>query len=661
MGKINEEGCLNIMDVRFLLLVLTIVGLMAAGVSSRIGSFARIAQFILAAAVIPLIYKFHRKIYIIIRTLPRDIKFLYRYVNADLETRRFVRNDSTVMKIFRERTRLYPNKPCFIFEGRIWTNADIDKYSNQIASVFQKAGYSKGDAVALMMPNKPEFIATWLGLGKIGVVTALINTNLRLNSLVHCLKVAKVKGIIFSKELTFAIDEIWETVSDLEKFKQGCGENVSTNGAKNLDQQLSEASTGQPIVDREPGYRDKLLYIYTSGTTGLPKAALIPNSRYLLVTMATYHMLGLRSDSDIMYNSIPLYHMAGGLVGTGCALVKGIPSVLRTKFSVTAYWTDCIKYNCTLAQYLGEICRYLLSAPPRPEDTAHPVRLMVGNGMRPQLWQDFVNRFKIEQITEVYGSSEGNANIVNVDNQVGAVGFVPSILPKSLHPVALIKINPETCEPIRGSNGFCIRTETNEPGMFIGLIKQGNASREFNGYLDEEASKKKIIENVFVKGDKAFLTGDILVQDELGYFYFKDRTGDTFKWKGENVATAEVEGVVSNVAGHRDTTVYGVQVPGIEGRAGMAAIVDPDCLLDFKALAEGLDKALPSYARPIFLRIVKELEMTSTFKLKKITLQKEGFDPNKIQDKVYFRDGNKEYVEVTPELYEKIITGAAKL
>ncbi|XP_001603871.2 long-chain fatty acid transport protein 4 [Nasonia vitripennis] len=649
------------MEVRFALLVLAIVGsLMAAGLSSRLGLIARIVQLGLAAAVVPLLWTYHRKIYIILRTLPRDIKFLYRYVNADRETRQFVKNNSTVMKLFVERARLYPNKPCFIFEGRTWTNADIDKYSNRIAAVFKNAGYVKGDAVALIMPNKPEYIATWLGLGKLGVITALINTNLRMQSLVHCLAIAKVKAVIYADELESAIDDVIEQLPNFERYRQG-SDAPCKDGVLNLEELMSKASDEQPVVDEEPGYKDNLVYIYTSGTTGLPKAALFPNSRYLLVQTATHHMLGLRPKSDIVYNPIPLYHMSGGIVGTGCALVKGIPSVLRTKFSVTAYWTDCIKYNCTISQYIGEMCRYLLSAPPRPEDSTHPVRLMVGNGMRPQIWQNFVNRFKIEQVTEVYGSSEGNANIVNVDNTVGAVGFVPSILPKSLHPVAVIRVHPETSEPVRGPDGFCIRAETNEPGMLIGLIKQGNASREFNGYLDKEASKKKTIENVFVKGDKAFLTGDIMVQDEYGYFYFKDRTGDTFRWKGENVATAEVEGVVSNVAGYRDTTVYGVQVPGMEGRAGMAAIVDPDSLLDFKALAEGLDKSLPSYARPIFLRIVKELELTSTFKLKKINLQKEGFDPNKIQDKVYFRSGNKEYVEVTPELYEEIISGSAKL
>ncbi|XP_014230312.1 long-chain fatty acid transport protein 1-like [Trichogramma pretiosum] len=642
-----------------LFIIATVSFILVLSLGSRLGFLNKFVQILLATAILPLIWSWHRKIYIILRTLPRDIKFLYRYINADRETRYYAKNNLTVMKLFQKRAQIDPQKTCFIFEDKVWTNLDIDRYSKQIASVFQRAGYVKGDAIALFMPNKPEYVATWLGLGKLGIVTALINTNLRLQPLVHCLTVAKVKAIIYAAELSAAVEDILPQLKNIERYKQGCS-TLHKDDTKNLDLMISQASDNEPTVTEVPGYKDNLLYIYTSGTTGLPKAALFPNSRYLLVQTATYHMLGLRQ-GDVIYNPIPLYHMSGGIVGTGCALIKGIPSVLRTKFSVTTYWMDCIKYKCTVSQYIGEMCRYLLSAPPRPEDTKHPVRLMVGNGMRPQIWETFVNRFKIQQVNEVYGSSEGNANIINVDNTVGAVGFVPSILPQSLHPVAIIRINNDTNEPLRNEDGFCIRAQPNEPGMLIGLIKQGNASREFNGYLDKEASRKKIIENVFVNGDKAFLTGDILVQDKYGYFYFKDRTGDTFRWKGENVATAEVEGVVSNVAGHRDTTVYGVQVPGMEGRAGMAAIVDPESLLDFKALAEGLDKSLPSYARPIFLRIVKELELTSTFKLKKFNLQKEGFDPNKIQDKVYFRAGNKEYVEVTPQLYEDIISGTAKL
>ncbi|KAK9295155.1 hypothetical protein QLX08_010436 [Tetragonisca angustula] len=648
------------MDVTLLLLALGVIAAMFGVVATRFGfpGFNKIAQVALALALLPVICRFHRKLYIICKILPRDLKFLYRAISAEMEVKGQRRNNMTVVKIFKKRVDRYPNKTCFFFEDQVWTYSDINKYSNQIARVFQEAGYVKGDAVALMMPNRPEYVAIWLGLGKIGVVTALINTNLRLQSLIHCLRIAEVKSIIYTEEYTSALDDIKDSIQGIARYKVCFKSQICENGVCDLNKLLSEASINEPVVKDEPNYRDKLLYIYTSGTTGLPKVAILPNSRYLLVVMP-FNLVGLRS-SDILYNPNPLYHTAGGMLGVGFAILKGIPTVLRTKFSVSAYWTDCIKYNCTAAQYIGEMCRYLLNAPPKPEDNAHRLRLMFGNGMRPQIWSEFVKRFNIKRVSEFYGSSEGNANIANLDGRTGAIGFVPLIVPRVFHPLAIIRVNNQTYEPIRGSNGLCIRAETNEPGMFIGLIKEGDALREFNGYLDKEESQKKVIQDVFVKGDKAFLTGDILVEDEYGYIYFKDRVGDTFRWKGENVATAEVEGVISNIAGKRDATVYGVQVPGMEGRAGMAAIVDPDSLLDFKALAEGLEKALPAYARPIFLRIVKELEITGTFKLKKMNLQKEGFDPSKIQDKMYFLSGNKEYVEITPELYQEIITGRRK-
>ncbi|XP_043252289.1 long-chain fatty acid transport protein 4-like [Colletes gigas] len=648
------------MDIRLLLLALGIIGAMVASVATRLGfpGFNKIAQIFLALVLLPVLCRFHRKLYIVCKMLPRDVRFLYRAIRAELEMKVQRRNNMTVAKVFKKRVESDPHKPCFIFEDRVWTNSDINRYSNQIASVFQKAGYVKGDAVALMMPNRPEYAAVWLGLGKLGVVTALINTNLRLQSLIHCLRIAQVKSIIYVEEYTSAIDDIKDTVPGIVRYKVLSKSKTCEDGVHDLNKLLSEASIEEPVVDVEPSYRDRLMYIYTSGTTGLPKVAIVPNSRYLLAVLP-FNLLGLKPD-DILYNPNPLYHTAGGILGVGFAILKGIPTVLRSKFSVTAYWTDCIKYKCTAAQYIGEMCRYLLNSPPRPEDTAHSLRLMFGNGMRPQIWSDFAERFKINRITEFYGSSEGNANIVNLDGRTGAVGFVPLIVPRVFHPVAIIRVNNDTYEPVRGPNGLCIRANINEPGMLIGLIKEGNASREFNGYLDRQASETKIIENVFVKGDKAFLTGDILIEDECGYIYYKDRVGDTFKWKGENVSTAEVEGILSSIADLRDVIVYGVQVPGMEGRAGMAAIVDPDSLLDFKALAEGLEKTLPAYARPIFLRIVKELEITGTFKLKKLDLQKEGFDPNKIKDKVYFLSGSKEYIEITPELYQEIISGSKK-
>lgn len=648
------------MDIRLLLLILAIIGAMFGAVATRFGfpGFNKIAQIALAVALLPVLCRFHRKLYIICKVLPRDMKFLYRAITAELVIKSHRRNNITVPKVFKKRVDLYPDKPCFIFEGRVWTNAEMNRYCNKVASVFQKAGYVKGDAVALMMPNRPEYVGIWLGLGKLGVVTALVNTNLRLQSLIHCLRIAEVKSIIYVEDYSPVLDDIKDSIQGIQRYKVCLKSETCEEGVYDLNKLLSEASTEEPKVKDEPGYKDKLLYIYTSGTTGLPKVVIIPNARYLLVVMP-YNLLGMRS-SDILYNPNPLYHTAGGMIGVGFSILKGIPSVLRTKFSVSAYWTDCIKYNCTVAQYVGEMCRYLLNAPPKPEDNAHKLRLMFGNGMRSQIWSEFVTRFNINRVAEFYGSSEGNANIANLDGKAGAVGFVPLIIPRRFHPLAIIRVNNETYEPVRDPNGLCIRADTNELGMFIGLIKEGNALREFNGYLDKKESKRKIIQDVFVKGDKAFLTGDIVVEDEYGYIYFKDRVGDTFRWKGENVATAEVEGVISNIAGKREATVYGVQVPGMEGRAGMAAIADPESLLDFKALAEGLEKALPAYARPIFLRIVKELEMTGTFKLKKVNLQREGFDPAKIQDKMYFLSGNKEYVEMTPELYQEIISGSKK-
>ncbi|KAG7208409.1 hypothetical protein KM043_014641 [Ampulex compressa] len=653
------------MGVRALLVFLAVVGAMAAAVTASIGlpGFNRAFQLLLITLLLPILCRFHRRIYVILRTLPRDLKFVYRYINVERDLKKYERDDMTAMKIFRERAREYPTKPCFIFEERIWSNAEINEFSNRLASVFQKSGHAKGDAVALMMPNRPEYIAIWLGLGKLGVITALINTNLRLQSLVHCINVAKVKSIIYFDEYASAIDGIAESIKHIGRYRYSGNPDKAKalpNGTSDLNKLMLKASTAEPVVEREPGYKDILIYIYTSGTTGLPKVALLPNSRYLLTATVFFHMLGLRP-SDVLYNVNPLYHMSGGVLGTGCALIRGVPSVLKSKFSVTSYWTDCIKYNCTLSQYIGEMCRYLLSAPPRPEDSAHAVRIMVGNGMKPQIWDKFVKRFSIEQVAEIYGSSEGNANMVNLDSQFGAVGFVPSFFPKSLHPFVIIRVHPETYEPIRGPNGLCIRAEIDEPGMLVGLIKEGKAIREFSGYLDKEASRKKTIENVLKEGDRAYLSGDILVQDEYGYFYFKDRIGDTFRWKGENVATAEVESIISQITNQMDAIVYGVEIPGMEGRAGMAAIGDPQGLLDLKEFAKELEAALPSYARPIFLRIAKEIEITSTFKLRKVDLQKEGFDPGKIQDKMYLRHGSKGFVELTEDLYREILSGSIKL
>ncbi|KPI93922.1 PREDICTED: long-chain fatty acid transport protein 4-like [Papilio xuthus] len=630
---------------------------LAAAMAAVLSTLSKAAIFALLA-VAPCLYRYRKRIYVIIKTLPRDLKFLWRYTNGIIRSKRWGRQNATVAELFTQRALRCPDAPCFIVvDDRTWTFKQMAEKSNQVARVMQEhVGLKRGDVVCVFMPNCGEYVWSWLGMAKVGAVSALINSNLRHKPLLHCIQVAKAKAIIFSDSLAGAIDEVRDQLpAELKLFQLygECGAGVIDFGAE-----MEKHPPEYPVVVDKPQYKDTLLYIYTSGTTGMPKAAVLPNSKYLLVVVATVHMLGLRS-SDRLYNPLPLYHTAGGLVGTGAALVDGIPSVLRAKFSGSNYWTDCIKYQCTVAQYIGEMCRYLLAQPPRPTDSQHRVRIMVGNGMRPAIWQQMVDRFKVPQINEIYGATEGNANIINVDNKVGAVGFLPQLVPTFLHPIALVRTD-EQGQLMRGPDGYCVRCQPNEPGMFIGLIAQGNASREYYGYVDKSDSNKKLVRDVFCAGDAAFVSGDILVADELGYLYFRDRTGDTYKWKGENVATAEVEDALIAALARRDCVVYGVSIPQTEGRAGMAAIADPERSLDLGKLARDLDLSLPSYARPLFLRIMNDIEITGTFKLKKLQYQKEGFDPDVIKDPLYFRAGA-DFVPITSQLFNDICNGRVKL
>ena len=316
------------------------------------------------------------------------------------------------------------------------------------------------------------------------------------------------------------------------------------------------------------------------------------------------------------------------------------------------------RYKVTVAQYIGEMCRYLINSPASPQDTQHHVRLMFGNGLRADIWRDFVQRFNIPNISEFYGSTEGNSNIINYDNTVGAVGFVP-VLFSSIMPLGLIRVDEEGI-PVRDPRtGLCIRCPVGEPGEFVGVIQTNHPVREFSGYSDSASTNKKILSNVWKQGDICFRSGDILVCDKFGYYYFKDRKGDTFRWKGENVSTAEVESVVSRLTGHCDVVVYGVRVPGCEGRVGMAAIASCE-ELDLEDLAQGIVKKLPNYARPFFVRLSSQLDMTGTFKLKKRDLQAQGFGPD-IEDDLYFLDVKEmKYVPLTSELRDKITSGEVR-
>lgn len=602
-----------------------------------------------------------RWFYVAFRTLPRDSRGLLGYIKMLWSVHGHEKKNRNVADIFRQCVSRHPNKICFIFEDQEWTFQQIEDFSNKIATIFKTHGYKKGDAVALLLENRPEFIAIWLGLNKIGVITSLINTNLRKSSLLHCINIAKCQALIYGTDFLDAVTDIASSLdAKLTLYRFGNHPNAMSVvlKEKDLNAMLLNTPATPPAVQEKSGYHDKLLYIYTSGTTGLPKAAVITNSRYVFIT-SSVHYLGVLRKSERIYTPLPLYHTAGGIMAVGLALVYGHTTVIRKKFSASAYFADCTKYKCTVSQYIGEMCRYILAVPPKEDDNKHNLKIIFGNGLRPQIWGEFVKRFKIPQVLEFYGATEGNANVMNIDNKMGAIGFFSRIIP-SVYPVSLVKVD-EDGEPIRNSKGLCQVCEPNEPGAFIGKISPNNPTRAFLGYVDKKASEKKIINDVFMKGDSAFLSGDILVADEFGYLYFKDRTGDTFRWKGENVSTSEIEGIVSNLINYRDCIVYGVEIQGTEGRAGMAAIYDADGTLDINKLTDDIKEQLPVYARPQFVRILTKIDLTGTFKLKKKDLQEEGYNPHKVQDKLYYLNAKLGYQLLTSEVYDQIQQGKVKL
>jgi solute carrier family 27 fatty acid transporter 1/4 len=385
-------------------------------------------------------------------------------------------------------------------------------------------------------------------------------------------------------------------------------------------------------------FQDVLLYIYTSGTTGLPKPAIIKHSRYLPGAFSFFIGANL-THNDTVLVTLPIYHANGIIIGVGASLVSGATVVLRKKFSASAFWHECIQFKCTAFIYVGEVCRFLVNQPASSLDRAHGVKVAIGNGMRSNVWREFYKRFDV-RLLEFYAASEGNCTMGNPENRIGSCGFVPLFhFLRFLLPVKVIRVDEEL-NPVRDHNGLCIECKPNEKGLLVGIIGS-KPKTMFSGYANSTSeSNKKILDNVLRRGQRAFNTGDILVCDSFGYLYFCDRTGDTYRWRGENVSTVEVENVISKRLGSREVVVYGVQVPGEEGRAGMAAIVVAnEETIDTAALGRELRGELPAYSVPLFLRLVRDVEHTGTFKAKKLKLVEDGFDPAKCDgDRLFYFD-----------------------
>jgi len=553
-----------------------------------------------------------------------------------------------------------PDAPAIYFEDRVVSWKEMDQGACRFARWAMAQGVGKGDAVAILMENRPEFIMAWFGLHKIGAIGALINTNQTTAPLAHSLNISGAKHLILGAELAGNFGTCIERLeTEMTVWAQG----GAVAGASDLDAVLAELSPAPIPRPFRDGLtcKDKALYIYTSGTTGMPKAANISHLRM----QNMMHAFGASTNAtakDKMYNVLPLYHSAGGICALGAVFTVGGSVVLRRKFSASAFWDDCDRYRPTLFQYIGELCRYLLNAPPHPKEAAGHLRLAIGNGLRPEIWPAFQQRFKIPKVVEFYGATEGNVALLNFDGKVGAVGRIPSYARKRF-PVFIVKFDIESEQPVRDpATGFCIECAPDEAGEAIGRIDDNEPRTSFEGYSKGSDTQKKLMTDVFAKGDRFFRTGDLLKKDALGYFYFVDRIGDTFRWKGENVATSEVAEALSLFPGVKEANVYGVKVGGLDGKAGMAALVaGPE--LDLGNLPAYLEGQLPAYARPIFIRLLQhEMEITGTFKHRKVELVKEGFDPSQLHEPLFWLDPeSKTYKPLTPDVHARLVSGEVKL
>jgi fatty-acyl-CoA synthase len=564
--------------------------------------------------------------------------------------------DRILSTVMAELAEQYGDKPALESEREHLTYRGLTERVNQYARWALAEGIAKGEVVGLLMTNRPEYLAIWLGITSVGGVVSLLNTNLPGPSLAHCIRVGSPKHLIVAAEFTGQLAATLPHLPQAPAIWIHGGEHGSY---RRIDLEI-EKQSGEALSQEErrpPTIEDRALYIYTSGTTGLPKAANISHARVMQWGHWFAGMMGVQP-TDRMYNCLPMYHSVGGVQVPGAILIAGGTLVIREKFSATQFWNDIVHWDCTLFQYIGELCRYLLHAPPSANETRHRIRMACGNGLAPEVWDRFKDRFSIPQIFEFYASTEGGVSLFNVQGKRGAIGHIPAYLAHRFSP-ALLVFDVEKGEPLRNEQGFCTRCAPNQPGEAVGKLVEDPSSigSRFEGYTNQEASDRKILRNVFEPGDAWIRTGDLMRKDEQGYFYFVDRIGDTFRWKGENVATLEVASVLAACPGVAEAIVYGVAVPGADGRAGMALLRQVGSL-DLEVLARALE-ALPRWARPLFLRLAGAIETTETFKPKRRAYVEQGFDPASMSDPLFVFDGER-YVPLDADRWAAIQNGTMR-
>ncbi|MEM7436291.1 MAG: long-chain-acyl-CoA synthetase [Myxococcota bacterium] len=540
-----------------------------------------------------------------------------------------------------------PHDLAFEMDDERLTWSDLDATTSRVAHVLADAGVRPGDVVALIADNSPFYVAAVLGITRVGAIGALVNTNLTGRPLSHAVEVSNAKVALVSQSLAPALHACEDTCERLAAVIV-------------LDESPYAGVIGDaPSTPYEPAsvnIDDDFVYIYTSGTTGLPKPCRMSHERTIFAGAGFGPLMFGYQPGDKLYCVLPLYHSSGLLLGAMTSILSRIPTAIRRSFSASAFWDDVHRYNATAFLYIGELCRYLVNSPSQPKERNNPLRVAAGNGLRPDVWPEFKRRFGIDKVREFYGATEAPGFIANLSGREGSVGRVPMGGLGGMY--RLVRYDIDADAHIRDRKGFCIPCQANEPGELLIRITTVSDGLAYRGYTDAAATDKKVMRNVFKKGDEYFRSGDLLRCDSEGFYYFVDRIGDTFRWKGENVSTAEVADVIGQSQSVAEATVTGIQIPNMEGQAGLAAIVP---IGDFDPAAFGkVASELPTYAQPRFVRVMRDLAKTGTFKIQKTTLRAEGVDPSTVDDGLYVRTDSG-YQRLTPERWADVQNGRLKL
>jgi fatty-acyl-CoA synthase len=538
--------------------------------------------------------------------------------------------------VFQERAARYGDRIFLRFGDEQLTYRDANAAANRYAAVLAARGVGAGDVVAIMLRNSPNAVLAMLAAVKCGAVAGMLNYHQRGDVLAHSLGLLDAKVLIAETDLVSAVAECGGTGS------------TETLTVEDLERFAVSAPATNPASASAVQARDTAFYIFTSGTTGFPKASVMTHRRWL-AALAVFGGLGLRlKGSDTLYCCLPLYHNNALTVAVSSVINSGSTLALGKSFSASRFWDEVIASQATAFIYIGEICRYLLNQPPKPTDRGHRVRLIAGNGLRPEIWDEFTKRFGIARVCEFYASSEGNAAFINVFNVPRSTGISPT-------PLAYVEYDPDTGAPLRDENGRVRRVPAGEPGLLISPV---NRLQPFDGYTDQTSTEKKLVRNAFREGDVWFNSGDVMSPQGMGHAAFVDRLGDTFRWKGENVATTQVEAALASDESVEECTVFGVEVPHTGGRAGMAAVkLRDDAEFDGKSLGRAVYGQLPAYALPLFVRVMKSLEHTTTFKSRKVELRDQAYGPD-VTDPLYVLAGRDEgYVPYYDEYPEEVAAG----